>query len=92
MLESFEALSVGAQEQLALMTRIGIAEVLAGGDRLPLIMDDSLVNSDPERIRFIHRALHRASKNLQMIVMSCHELLFDELSAEYQVPLGGARS
>lgn len=86
-LEDFAALSGGAKEQFALVTRIGIAEVLAGDDRLPLILDDSLVNSDPERVQRLHRVLDRASKGLQVILLSCNEALFDGLGAEYQVRL-----
>lgn len=91
MQEDFASLSGGAQEQLALMTRIGIAEVLAGDSRLPLILDDGLVNSDPERLRMIHRALDRAGKTLQIILLSCHEVLYDELGADYQVRLEKVR-
>lgn len=86
-LEDFAALSGGAKEQFALVTRIGIAEVLAGEDRLPLILDDSLVNSDPERVQRLHRVLDRASKGLQIILLSCNEAVFDGLGAEYQVRL-----
>lgn len=87
--EDFDSLSGGAQEQFSLMTRIGLAEVLAGDDRLPLILDDSLVNSDAERIKLVHRALDRASRNLQVIVFTCHEPLFDALGADYQFRLPG---
>ena len=80
-------MSGGAKEQFALVTRIGIAEVLAGDDRLPLILDDSLVNSDPERVQRLHRVLDRASKGLQVILLSCNEAVFDGLGAEYQVRL-----
>ena len=90
--EGFEALSGGAQEQFSLMTRIGLAEVLAGDDRLPLILDDSLVNSDPERIKLVHRVLDRASDKLQIIVFTCHEVLFDALGADYHQRLSATRT
>lgn len=89
--EGFEALSGGAQEQFSLMTRIGLAEVLAGEDRLPLILDDSLVNSDADRIKLVHRVLDRASDKLQIIVFTCHEVLFDALGAEYHQRLSATR-
>ncbi|QHS10581.1 AAA family ATPase [Sinimarinibacterium sp. NLF-5-8] len=81
--EGFDQLSGGAREQFTLMTRIGLAEVLASGTRLPLVLDDSVVNSDAERIRAINRALGRAARGLQIIVLSCHEPLFDDLGADH---------
>ena len=89
--EPFEELSGGAQEQLALLTRIGLAEVLAGEGTLPLILDDSLVNTDPLRIRQIHRVLFRAADTLQVLVFSCHDVLFDGLGADQVFRLSGSR-
>jgi uncharacterized protein YhaN len=81
--EPFGELSGGAQEQISLLTRIGIAEVLAAGGTLPLILDDALINTDPDRIQRIHRLLFRAADKLQIIVLSCHDVLFDGLGAEF---------
>jgi DNA repair exonuclease SbcCD ATPase subunit len=90
--EPFDELSGGAREQLALITRIGFAEVLAGDGRLPLLLDDALVNTDPARIRIIHRVLDRASAKLQIIVFTCHDILFDALGAEATFALPARRS
>jgi len=81
--EPFGELSGGAQEQLSLVTRIGLAEVLAAEGTLPLILDDALINTDPQRIRRIQRMLFRAADNLQIILFSCHDVLFDGLGAEF---------
>ena len=89
--EPFEELSGGAQEQLALLTRLGLAEVLAGEGTLPIVLDDSLVNTDPERIRQIHRVLFRAADRLQVLLLSCHDVLFDGLGAEQVFRLNGVR-
>ena len=89
--EPFEELSGGAQEQLALLTRLGLAEVLAGEGTLPIVLDDSLVNTDPERIRQIHRVLFRAADRLQVLLLSCHDVLFDGLGAEQVFRLNSAR-
>jgi uncharacterized protein YhaN len=80
--EPFSDLSGGSREQLALVTRIGFAEVLAGDGRLPLLLDDALVNTDPGRIKCVHRILDRASVKLQVLVFTCHDILFDSLGAE----------
>jgi DNA repair exonuclease SbcCD ATPase subunit len=81
--EPISELSGGAQEQISLLTRIGIAEVLAADGTLPLVLDDALINTDPERIRRIQRLLFRAADKLQIILFSCHDVLFDELGAEF---------
>jgi DNA repair exonuclease SbcCD ATPase subunit len=81
--EPFDEMSGGAQEQISLLTRIGLAEVLAADGTLPLILDDALVNTDPERIRRIQRLLFRAAGSLQIILFSCHDVLFDGLGAEF---------
>lgn len=85
--EPYEALSGGAQEQISLLTRIGLAEVLAGEGTLPLVLDDVLINTDPERIKRIHRVLYRAADKLQILLFSCHDVLFDGLGAEFVVTL-----
>jgi DNA repair exonuclease SbcCD ATPase subunit len=89
--EPYEALSGGAQEQLSLLTRIGLAEILAEDERLPLILDDVLINTDPERIKRLHRVLFRAADKLQVLLFSCHDVLFDGLGAERVVTLGKRR-
>jgi hypothetical protein len=91
LIEPFAELSGGAQEQLALLTRLGLAEVLAGEGTLPLVLDDSLVNTDPQRLRQIHRVLFRAADRLQVLLLSCHDVLFDGLGAEQVFRLNGAR-
>ncbi len=90
--EAFEALSGGAQEQLGILVRIGLAEVLRGDDTLPLVLDDALINTDAERIRQVQRLLFRASREqLQIILLTCHGQLFDSLGADKIIPLQATR-
>ncbi|TJY57202.1 hypothetical protein E4T66_17485 [Sinimarinibacterium sp. CAU 1509] len=90
--EPFADLSGGAQEQLSLLTRIGLAEVLAGGGTLPLVLDDALVNTDVERIARIQKALYRAAQGgLQVLLFSCHDVLFDSLGADRVITLATQR-
>ncbi len=89
--EHFEALSGGAQEQLGILVRVGLAEVLRGEGTLPLVLDDALINTDAERIRQIQRLLYRASRELQIILFTCHGELFDALGADEQFTLSPGR-
>lgn len=78
----FEELSGGTREQVAAACRLAMAEILAGspddagessGGCLPIVFDDAFVNSDPERIKAVHRVLELgARRGLQIIVLSCN--------------------
>jgi uncharacterized protein YhaN len=85
--ESFEMLSGGAQEQLALLVRLGLAEVLSADEPWPLVLDDVLVNTDPERIARVQKALYAASQRLQILLFTCHGPLFDGLGAHRCIEL-----
>ena len=80
--EPFEALSVGAREQMAVITRLALADVLRGAGRpSAVILDDALVNTDEMRLERMHLALHRAAENLQVLILTCRERDFRQLGA-----------
>ncbi|TVS08919.1 MAG: hypothetical protein EA417_21775 [Gammaproteobacteria bacterium] len=85
--ERFDQLSGGTREQLALLVRIGLAEVLGEDEPWPLLLDDALVNTDPERIRQFQRVLFAASRRTQILFFTCHGPLFDATGADRVVPL-----
>lgn len=86
-LEEFEALSGGEKEQLGLLVRLALADVLRGDGTLPLLLDDSMVNSDSQRIQQLQTLLYRTARKLQIIVFSCHDTLLDKLGADYHQEL-----
>lgn len=72
--EPFVSLSMGAREQVAVITRIALADILRGtGQPSVVILDDALVNTDEERLRRMHLVLRKASENLQVLIMTCRE-------------------
>ncbi|MEN3974280.1 AAA family ATPase [Emcibacter sp. SYSU 3D8] len=72
--ESFEQLSLGTREQLAVLARLAFAELLLEkGQPVALILDDPLVNSDDGRFRGMELALRRAAKKVQIIILTCHQ-------------------
>jgi recombinational DNA repair ATPase RecF len=80
--ESFQRLSGGTQEQIAVLVRLAMGTLLAErGVNVPIILDDALVYCDDDRINLMFDALSRAGKNQQIIVRSCRSRSF--------VPLGG---
>mgnify|MGYP006266390069 CR=1 FL=1 len=85
--EPFDALSGGAREQLSLLVRIGLAEVLGVDESWPLVLDDALVNTDPDRIQSMQRLLFRASKQMQLLLFTCHGRHYDALGVDRHVEL-----
>ena len=66
-------LSRGTAEQLYLSLRFGfIREFAAKAMPLPVIMDDILVNFDPERAAAACRALLELSTDQQVLLFTCH--------------------
>ena len=65
---SFDDVSVGTREQIALLLRLAIAEALGSF----VILDDHLTQSDPGRMAWIRRLLGEAAQKIQIVVMTCH--------------------
>ncbi|MCW4113903.1 AAA family ATPase [Aurantimonas sp. MSK8Z-1] len=80
--EDFRRLSAGAREQVAVVTRLALADVLKrGGHPAAVILDDALVNTDEKRLERMHLVLQRAAEGLQIIVLTCRERDFRGLGA-----------
>lgn len=78
--EPIGQLSGGTQEQIAILTRLAFARLLARQGRpVPVILDDALVHSDDDRIVAMFTALHRVAIDQQIIVLSCRQMAFDAL-------------
>jgi uncharacterized protein YhaN len=68
-----EELSRGSAEQLYLCLRLALASEFARrAESLPLIMDDVLVNFDPQRARAVAQELVRIAEHRQILVFTCH--------------------
>jgi hypothetical protein len=67
----FGSLSGGTREQLSLLFRLACSMIVAKDGGTPLILDDALGYTDPERLRSMGIALARASKECQIIIFTC---------------------
>jgi uncharacterized protein YhaN len=66
-------LSRGTAEALYLAVRLGLADELARrGTALPLVMDDVLVNLDPDRAAAMARVLGDVAQRHQVLFFTCH--------------------
>ncbi len=67
-----ENLSRGTAEQLYLSLRFGYITCRQGAEEMPLLMDDILVNFDPERALATAEAVAKLSEEMQVIFLTCH--------------------
>ncbi|MCI0879634.1 MAG: hypothetical protein J4N78_12200, partial [Chloroflexi bacterium] len=82
-------LSRGTREQLYLSLRFGlIREFGERTERLPVVVDEVLVNFDPDRARRAAEAFVELSETNQVLVFTCHPetvALFTDVAPETQV-------
>ncbi len=75
-----EDLSRGAREQLYLALRFGLARhFVARGRALPLIVDDILVNFDPDRQQAAAELMGSLTRDLQLLFFTCHPDVVERL-------------
>ena len=89
--DDFDQLSSGAQEQLGVIVRLAMAELLAGNGTLPVTLDDALVFTDERRFQGMLRVLQRVARHLQIVFVTCQWDRYRALglAADVEVDLGG---
>jgi len=79
-----DALSRGTAEQLYLCIRLALAsEFAARSEPLPFVMDDVLVNFDPERARAVAEVVADFARSHQVLAFTCHPSTRDLLLSVY---------
>jgi hypothetical protein len=68
----FESLSVGAREQLSVLTRLSCAMLVAEDGGVPVMLDDTLGFSDPRRLEAMGAVLALAGASCQVIVLTSY--------------------
>ena len=77
-LRRVEQLSTGTREQLFLALRLAyVLEYCEHSEPLPVVMDDVLVNFDPERTQATLAALGEIAQQTQVIYLTCHPGVVD---------------
>ena len=78
--EPFPLLSMGTQEQVAVLVRLAFAEMLAEQGRpATVVLDDALVFSDDARMNRMFDILNFASRKVQILIFTCREQLFEDI-------------
>jgi len=84
-----DLLSRGTAEQLYLAIRLGLIARLGDvGAALPVLMDDVLVNFDPERRRGAAEAVSQLAGQRQIVFFTCHPetaAVFSEVAGDHAV-------
>lgn len=70
--KEIESLSDGTQEQIYFVSRLAMSEVLSGGRKLPLLLDESFVFFDEDRFENSMKLLKDLSKEYQIIIFSLY--------------------
>jgi hypothetical protein len=83
----FESLSVGAQEQLGLIVRLACSLLVDPTDGVPLIFDDTLGHTDPERLEGMGAMLSHAGERCQIIILTCSPGRFHHIGTARTVTL-----
>jgi uncharacterized protein YhaN len=68
-----DSLSGGTIDQLYLSLRISLSNILSGNQNIPIILDDSFVQYDSNRLRKSIEMIARESERRQVILFTCQE-------------------
>lgn len=79
----FESLSTGAKEQLGVLSRLACAQIVSDDGGVPLLLDDVLGHTDPERLEKLGAVIATAARR-------CQVLLFTSNPERYR-GIGGAK-
>lgn len=67
----YEGLSMGAREQLCIISRLACAQLVNTDEGVPVVVDDALGHSDPERLDRLGAVFNAAGRHAQVIVLTC---------------------
>lgn len=84
----FRDLSVGTQEQISVIARLACAMTVSPNGGVPVVLDDALGYSDPERLQQMGAVLARAGREMQVIVLTCMPDRYCQVGGAHVVRLG----
>jgi exonuclease SbcC len=79
-----DMLSYGTQEQLNIIVRVILGEILAENEkqRQLVVLDDPLAHTDSNRHNAMLELLNEATDRLQLIILTCHPETYQMLNAK----------
>ena len=67
----YESLSGGAKEQLGIVARLAGAALVAKEDSVPVVIDDALGFTDPQRLTKMAEVFDAVASDGQVIILTC---------------------
>ena len=81
----FDSLSGGTKEQLSLMFRLACAMMVAKDGGAPVMLDDALGYTDPDRLRLMGAILAKAAKECQIVIFTCVPDRYSNIGAAKEI-------
>ncbi len=83
----YESLSGGAKEQLGILARLAGAALVAKEDAVPVLIDDALGFTDPERLAKMGEVFDTLGAHGQVIVLTCTPARYDGVKDAQRIEL-----
>lgn len=83
----YESLSGGAKEQLGILARLAGAALVAKEDTVPVVVDDALGFTDPDRLAKMGEVFDNVGAHGQVIVLTCSPDRYDGVKGAHRIDL-----
>ncbi|MDT5137437.1 MAG: hypothetical protein QOD58_1699 [Mycobacterium sp.] len=83
----YESLSGGAKEQLGILARLAGAALVAKEDTVPVVIDDALGFTDPDRLAKMGEVFDTVGGDGQVIVLTCSPARYDGINGAHRIDL-----
>ena len=83
----FEQLSGGAKEQLGILSRLAVAGLVEVGDGVPVIIDDALGYTDPQRLERVSAVFAGPGERTQVVLLTCTPERYREIPGATTIQL-----
>lgn len=83
----YESLSGGAKEQLAIVARLAGAAMVAKEDSVPVVIDDALGFTDPDRLTKMGAVFDAVGGDGQVIVLTCSPERYASIQGAHHIAL-----
>ena len=84
-------LSTGAKEQLAILIRLALTQIVQVGEPFPVILDDEFAHSDPDRIAMMNNIFSDFGDEQQFIMLTCAPEKFSSYKPVKTIDLAALR-
>jgi DNA repair exonuclease SbcCD ATPase subunit len=83
----YESLSGGAKEQLGIIARLASAALVAKEDSVPVVIDDALGFTDPDRLTKMGAVFNAVGGDGQVIVLTCSPQRYAAVDGAHHIQL-----